>query len=164
MKYEIRLLDITLLMVNTENPRFEMVGNQREAIALMFNNQKEKLVKLAQDIIDNGVNPSDLIIVTPHAKYDGKYNVLEGNRRVTALKLLNNPDLIPEKKKNILNKFRNLSKQFKANPITKLNCVIFSDEKDAKLFAFQTILLIESILGVRMSFSLKKETIVAVIS
>jgi len=46
----------------------------------------------------------------------------------------------------------------------KLFLGIFSDEKDAKLFAFQTILLIESILGVRMSFSLKKETIVAVIS
>ncbi len=131
MKYEIRLLDVTLLMVNTENPRFEMVGTQREAISLMIDNQKEKLVKLAQDIIDNGVNPSDLIIVTHHPKNDGKYNVLEGNRRVTVLKLLNNPDLIPESKKSILNKFRKLSGQFKSNPITKLNCVIFSDEKDA---------------------------------
>ena len=131
MKYETRLLDITILMINTENPRFEMVGNQREAIALMIENQKDKLVKLAQDIIDNGVNPSDLVIVTPHTKYEGKFNVLEGNRRVTALKLLNNPELIPEKKKSILNKFKDLSKRFKINPITKLDCVVFTDEKDA---------------------------------
>jgi len=41
---------------------------------------------------------------------------------------------------------------------------IFPDEREAKSFAFQTISLLESILGVRMSFSIKKETIIAVIS
>lgn len=131
MKYETSFLDIALLIINTENPRFDMVGNQREAIALMVAHQKDKLVRLAQDIVENGVNPSDLIIVTPHTKHEGKFNVLEGNRRVTAIKLLNNPDLIPEKNKSILNKFKELSKQYKYNPINELNCVIFRDEKDA---------------------------------
>jgi len=46
----------------------------------------------------------------------------------------------------------------------KLFLGIFSNEKNAKLFTFQIILLLESVLGIRMSFSIKKETIIAVIS
>jgi hypothetical protein len=131
MKYETRYIDLTLLIVNTENPRFDMVGNQREAISQMIENQKEKLVRLSQDIIENGVNPSDLVIVTPHQKFEDKFNVMEGNRRVTALKLLNNPGLIPEKNKSLLNKFKELSKVYKTKPLRELNCVIFKDEKEA---------------------------------
>ena len=41
-------------------------------------------------------------------KFKDKYNVLEGNRRVIAIRLLNNPELIPEKYKSILNKFTKL--------------------------------------------------------
>jgi len=46
----------------------------------------------------------------------------------------------------------------------KLFLGVFPHKKDAKLFTFQVILLLESILGIRTSLSLKKETVVAVIS
>jgi len=46
----------------------------------------------------------------------------------------------------------------------KLFLGVFSDKNDAKLFTFQTILLLESILGVRMSLSLRGEVVIAVIS
>ncbi len=131
MSYETKIIDATLLVVNTENPRFKMVGNQREGISLMIENQKDKLVRLAQDIIENGINPSDLVITTPHQKLEGKFNVLEGNRRVIAIKLLNNPELIPEKYKNILNRFKKLSNEFKSNPINEIPCVVFQEEKEA---------------------------------
>ncbi|MCU7920559.1 MAG: hypothetical protein KZQ95_19720 [Candidatus Thiodiazotropha sp. (ex Epidulcina cf. delphinae)] len=131
MEYETRPIKITALEVNTENPRFEMVANQREAIAVMIEDQKNKLVKLAQDIVENGLNPSDLVIVTPHEKHNGKFGVLEGNRRVTAIKLLSNNNLIPEKHKALLNKFRQLSSEFKRNPVKLVTCVIFSDVDEA---------------------------------
>ena len=41
------LVDILSLNINIENPRFEMVSNQREAIKTMIEDQKEKLIKLA---------------------------------------------------------------------------------------------------------------------
>ena len=120
-----------MLEINTENPRFEMVGNQREAIGVMIESQKNKLARLAQDIIENGLNPSDLVIVTPHEKHKMKFSVLEGNRRVTALKLLNNNDLIPEKHKSLLNKFKMLSSEYKRNPIKDVSCVVFADIDEA---------------------------------
>jgi len=131
MNYESKLLDLSLLSVNIENPRFEMVGNQREAIAQMIEDQGQKLVKLAQDIIDNGLNPSELVLVTPHEKSENQFNVLEGNRRISALKLLANPELIPEKNKSLLNSFKKLSETFYQSPINEIPCVIFANENDA---------------------------------
>jgi len=131
MSYESKPLELSLLSVNIENPRFEMVGNQREAIAQMIEDQGTKLVKLAQNIIDNGLNPSELVLVTPHEKTENQFNVLEGNRRICALKLMANPDLIPEKNKSLLISFKKLSEHFYKNPITAIPCVIFSNESDA---------------------------------
>lgn len=131
MTHETLFIKISQLEVNTENARFEMVGNQREAINVMIDDQKDKLVKLARNIIANGANPSDLVIVTPSEMNDKKYKVLEGNRRVTTLKLLSNPTLIQEKHKSILNKFKQLSEEFKRDPTKELNCVVFDDEDDA---------------------------------
>ncbi len=131
MTSEKKNIDLSLLSVNIENPRFEMVGSQREAISQMINDQGQRLSKLAQDILDNGLNPSELIIVVKHEKSEGQYNVLEGNRRITALKLLANPDLIPDKHKSLLNAFRKLSERFYLNPIKDLPCVVFDDEQFA---------------------------------
>lgn len=125
-------IPLSKLTVNIENPRFEMVGNQREAIITMLEDQQDKLVKLAEDIIDNGMNPAELVILVPHEKLDKQFNVLEGNRRITALKLLSNPELIPEKHKSLLNKFKKLSESFVKNPLEEINCAVFEDEKEAQ--------------------------------
>lgn len=126
-----RSISLTNLTVNIENPRFEMVGNQREAINIMIDDQGPKLINLASDILEHGLNPADLTIVTPHEKEKGKYNVLEGNRRATALKLLATPDIIDDHFKNIKKKFKEFSKTFKKNPITDVQCVIFDKQEDA---------------------------------
>jgi len=132
MNYKKKSIDKTLLNINIENPRFEMVGNQREAIKTMIDDQGDKLIKLATDIIENGLNPGDPVFVVQHEKNEDQYNVLEGNRRVTALKLLENPDLIPETKKSLLSRFRKLSDQYSKNPIDKVSCILFDTESDAE--------------------------------
>lgn len=126
------LLDLADLNINIENPRFEMVGNQREAIKTMIEDQGDKLLKLAADIANKGLNPGDQIFVTKHEKLANQYNVLEGNRRVTALKLLENPDLIPETNKSLLGKFKKLSEQYSNGSTQKIPCVVFDDEKEAE--------------------------------
>lgn len=62
------LIDISDLNINIENPRFEMVGNQREAIKTMIEDQGDKLSKLADDITNTGLNPGDPIFVVKHEK------------------------------------------------------------------------------------------------
>jgi hypothetical protein len=124
-------LALTNIVVNIENPRFELVGNQREAIDMMITNQSDKLVNLAKDIVDGGLNPGKLIYVAPHPTLEGRFYVLEGNRRITVLKLLSTPSLIDQKHKAFAKKLKPLIEKFKQNPIKKVPCVVYSDPKDA---------------------------------
>src|ERR1035437_7578577 len=81
-------LKISELLVNTENPRFDPVSNQSEAIELMLEKHGTEIKKLAEDIATYGLNPSKRLIVICHGS---KYIPLEGNRRTVALLLLDNP-------------------------------------------------------------------------
>ncbi len=80
------------LVLDGENPRLkDPVQRQQDAIDGLIEAVGPKLLKLAQDILENGSNPCDLVMVFPT---DGeKFVVAEGNRRVAALKLLANPSL-----------------------------------------------------------------------
>lgn len=78
------------LLLDVENPRHGRVQSQREAIRALVEEQGLKLVKLAQHIAANGLSPVDALLVT---KAGASYVVREGNRRLAAIRLLNNPDI-----------------------------------------------------------------------
>lgn len=123
---------LTNLLLNIENPRFDLVGNQREALQAMINDQADKIFNLAKDIIDTGMlNPSELVIVTPSESNKKHYVVLEGNRRITTLKILTTPALISTSHAAFYKKIKPLAEKFKLNPITDVSCVIFSDSDEA---------------------------------
>lgn len=124
-------IKLSILLLNIENPRFEMGNNQRDVIQKMIEDQGEKLYQLARHIVEHGLNPSELAIVAPSEREDGRYEVLEGNRRITALKILSAPSLIDDKYKNLSKKVKKLSAIFKKSPIKEVPCVIFDDPKDA---------------------------------
>ena len=79
-----------------ENPRTNKKTTQEEIFDFFVadNGSKKygrKILTLAQDIIDNGLNENDLPIVV---LIEGRYIVYEGNRRVIALKALCKPSNI----------------------------------------------------------------------
>lgn len=80
------------LLLDERNPRFpEQVSGQDEAVTAMLVDAAPKLVNLAQDVANEGsLNPTELPVVVEE---DGELVVVEGNRRLAALKLLRNPDL-----------------------------------------------------------------------
>ena len=85
-------IEIVNLQLDTENYRTGPQPGQHEAIQAMIDEQQEKLVELAEDIVKNGLSPIELLAVCP-SDQQGKYRVVEGNRRLTAFKLLNTPAL-----------------------------------------------------------------------
>src|SRR5438094_9070724 len=87
---EIRVVDLQL---DTENYRTGKKADQRQAIRALIEEQKHKLVHLAQDILDNGLSPLERIMVSPVAGETNRYSVIEGNCRIAALNLLFQPDL-----------------------------------------------------------------------
>jgi hypothetical protein len=78
-------------MFDTENPRHEPVKTQREAISSLIATERQKLVVLANDIVDHGISPIDLLLAIK--KDANNYTVVEGNRRLAAMRMINNPDL-----------------------------------------------------------------------
>lgn len=131
----IKTIKLTSLFVNTENYRFEPLSSQKEAIDKMVEDQEDKLYSLVDDIVTNGLSPVDLIIVTP-SEDKNKYIVLEGNRRITSLKLLNNPTLIDDKYASLRKKFQKLQKD-KANIVSELkniNCAVFDNSTEADIW------------------------------
>lgn len=126
--FEIKEIKLDKLLINPDNFRYEPVENQEEALKVMINEQGEKLVNLIKDIIKNGLNPAELVTVL---EVNNLYLTLEGNRRVTALKILNNPEII----KDINNEqWKRVNKSLKngENPmITNIMCVVYKNEEDS---------------------------------
>jgi hypothetical protein len=125
----IKLMD---LHVNTENYRFSTMAGQKDAIDKMVGDQGDKLYNLATHILENGLNPNDKIQVSASGAHNTEFNVLEGNRRIVALKLLNNPDLIDmQGYAGLKKKFRKLHDQHKSKIITDVECIVYVDLTEA---------------------------------
>ena len=127
MSYTKKSIKIEDLLVNPKNFRFDPVANQKAAINTMINKMKEKVKKQAEDIAKRGLNPTESLSVTK--TYKRKYIVHEGNRRLTAVKLIDNPRIIPLDKKT-KDFFQKLKTDYGHNLPSEIDCVIFSQEKD----------------------------------
>jgi hypothetical protein len=122
-----KTIKVTDIHLDQENPRFPPVNSQREAIDAMLTDQGEKVATLALDIYQNGLNPSVKLILFKEGKYfvDG-----DGNRRLTALKILETPSLadgFPKVRKRI-----DAILKRPGDVPTEVGCVIFSDRTTAR--------------------------------
>lgn len=117
-------LKIGELLINNENPRYEAVTHQREAIETMLHEQKEKLAKLASHIVDFGLSPIDTVLVEPEGNL---WVVKEGNRRITALKLLSQPDLVPDELVKLRKAFKSMAANMDTSLLENIPCVYCDD-------------------------------------
>ena len=93
--------------------------------------QGEKLLNQAEDIVQFGIDPSSLPLVIP-ADDGTKHVVVEGNRRIVALKLLHNHLLAHEVWSAARERrLKELSQQFKKAPISSAQCVVLPDREAA---------------------------------
>jgi len=115
------------LLIDLRNPRYDPRSSQRDALTKIAHAQAEKLINLAQDILDKGLNRSDIPMVTPEGDM---FTVLEGNRRLAALKLMSSPALVeslglPQK---LTKKFKELCNNAKGRLPTTIDCVVTTRE------------------------------------
>ncbi|EIS1151280.1 hypothetical protein LY038_004447, partial [Salmonella enterica] len=118
-------IHINNLLLDLDNPRFpRIVESQREAVNLMIEIQSVKIEALAKDIAEFGLDPSERLIVYKNDLSDNQkaYTVAEGNRRLTALKLLQEPELSDDEKlKSRIKKIIQISNQLP----NEIDCVVF---------------------------------------
>ena len=114
------------ILVNPNNPRFNPVKSQTEAICRMLEMQRSEIKNLAIDIAKYGLNPSKAILVSKHSKT--KFITLDGNRRITCLLLLHNPN--KAKDETMKKFFTDLKNTHSENIQTTVPCFV-AENKEA---------------------------------
>lgn len=126
-------LRIDQLLLDVANPRFEAVGGQREALQSVINDQGSKLAKLAQSIAERGLNPMDRLLVAPSKGAPSKFVVREGNRRIAALKILQNPDVLGtlDVPAPLARRLQTSAQDFDSKSLTRVPCFVISSDEEA---------------------------------
>jgi hypothetical protein len=122
------------LLIDEQNPRLAQPNvGQRAAQLALAHDQQKKLQVLAKDIVEYGLDPTTLPIVMPLKEDQNRYIVLEGNRRLSALRALENPDAIADAvTEGTLTQIRKLSKEYWNSPVDSVMCFVVKDRDEAQ--------------------------------
>ncbi|MBW1677882.1 MAG: hypothetical protein JRJ13_14465 [Deltaproteobacteria bacterium] len=118
-KWKEAYLIVTNLLLDPHNPRIPDSGenlSQRDLLADLVAN--DKVYELAKSIVENGYYPVEALIIVEENK---KKYVVEGNRRLAALKLLLSPETAPNE--NWERRFRALANRIDPNAIRKVKVI-----------------------------------------
>ena len=115
------------------NPRHGQLPDQDTALHALVVDQGPKLTRLALDIHEIGLNPAYRLIV--YETEDNRYTVLDGNRRLAALRILANPALVPSG--SLSATFENrISEPGKAP--ASIPCTVLNSREDARVWLERT--------------------------
>ena len=121
-----RMASVVSLKLDAKNPRLPDTGRElepREIVAQLL--EHEDVLSLAQAIAEQGFFPSEILIgVTTK---EGTNVVIEGNRRLAALKLLISPELAPD---NQQKRFQLLKQRVDAKRLREVP-VVFAPSREA---------------------------------
>jgi len=125
--FEHEKISIYKLKLDTGNYRIGKQETQKATRDAIIEEQGKKLVELAKDIGKYKLSPFDLPMVAPSIDIDSEFVMLEGNRRLTAIKLVLEPDLA--KGTELHEAFKKLNKTYEDTIPVEIFCVVAPDKK-----------------------------------
>lgn len=129
-------LNLDELHLNLKNPRFSGLSSERDALEKIVITQGLKLVNLAEDIVKNGMSPAHrMLVMRVLGKRRSGFVVMDGNRRLAALRVLTNPSVLDGMngiEKLTIQKLRKLAKEFDPSSIQPLDAFVCKNEVEAK--------------------------------
>lgn len=117
-------LNIDQLELDVVNPRISKANDQHETMQRIIDDQDVKLGNLAESIVEDGLNPMDRLLVMKSESGNGKYTVLEGNRRTAAMKILKNPAVLTglDVRAPLQKKIEKLAQNFDLKTVEPIPC------------------------------------------
>lgn len=116
-------IPISDLLLDPHNPRLpQSMGNKNEKEIINFLLSDASLIELMLAIGKNGFFEGEQLLVVPEGD---KYLVIEGNRRLSAVKLLHNPEIGEVYK----SKIAQVITESEYKP-TEIPCLVFDDKDD----------------------------------
>jgi hypothetical protein len=131
------VLSLSVIRLYLDNPRLSKSESETEALYKIVADQQKKLVLLAKDIVKHKLSELDVMAVFPDQE-EGYYRVAEGNRRITALKLLQNPSLINERFPSIAKEISEIEGRENID-FEHINVSVFPSEYNEELIHFLQI-------------------------
>ena len=127
-------IPVANLLIDEHNPRLSTVdAGQRTSLHDLAKHETTKLLSLAESIAKRGLSPAELPIVRPDATQRGRYIVLEGNRRLCALQILENPLILGDSvSPSMMKRFNAASKEYLRSPIAKVLCSVIPEEDTSR--------------------------------
>lgn len=130
MPSEVFPIPVDRIHLYEHNPRHGEITDPEEIIEYLL--EDEQVYELAKSIAEHSTNPLELlgvVDITPKGAKEPLYEVWEGNRRVCAVMLLNDPDLAPPKWRK---RFRKLSDDIE--PIEAIEGRSFDDHDELRFW------------------------------
>lgn len=118
-------IPISNLLLDAENPRLGSVTDQAAALERLVVIRPDHLRNLAKDIAEMGLHPGIDFLVYPNG--DGKFVVLDGNRRLAAIKLLTQPESAPSAWTPI-----DTEETVDAESLGTMRCTIFESREEGR--------------------------------
>ncbi|MEZ4986857.1 MAG: hypothetical protein R2795_17765 [Saprospiraceae bacterium] len=135
----LKVSDLRLDLYNPRLPKSKQGKDEKTVIEYML--LEAATLELMLAIAENGFFAGELLLVVKDETNEGKYIVVEGNRRLTAVKLLNNAALTSVKKVAT----KEIVDNAKIPPPTELPCLIFEAKNEIlKYLGFRHITGIKS--------------------
>lgn len=119
------------LLLDLENPRTGTVGGQADALEAIIKLNDKHFRNMMLSIKENDIDPGDSFYIIADDEDEDSYVVVDGNRRLAALKVLNNPILLDGTKigESVKKRLRDAAGSFV--PIEPISCVVFESREDA---------------------------------
>jgi hypothetical protein len=130
-----KTLKVDELLLDMNNPRVESSKSQPEEVQKLLSDQGEGILGLAEDILENGLSPIERLLVMQDKTDVNKYVVLEGNRRLLALRILTNPSLLGgiQVTPKLKTQFEEVASQFRQKQsATSVDCYVVDKIEDGR--------------------------------
>ncbi|NBB17670.1 hypothetical protein GVN21_20105 [Caulobacter sp. SLTY] len=134
MRHEKLELDIDDLLLDLENPRTGQVDSQANALRAVISLSGRNFRNMMRSIKDHGLDPGDAFYLIQDEDSDGGFTVVDGNRRLAALKVLKNPLLLKgtSLSDTIIRPLAKEAENFTFAPDFTVDCVLFEGRPEAR--------------------------------
>jgi hypothetical protein len=132
-------LAVEQLLLDSENPRIGNAESQRDAMQKLIDDGDRKLFALAESVVSDGISPLERLLVMREGKNARRYITLDGNRRVAALKILSNPQVLGDLqiRPSLLKRFEELAGKFSLTEVEPIPCYEVADRDEAATWIYR---------------------------
>lgn len=126
-------LSIDDLLLDPDNPRIGSADSQAEALEAIVRLDANHFRTMMRSIVDHGLDPGDSLYIIREAGEGEGYTVVDGNRRLAALKVLNEPAVLQGTGlgDTIVKRLAKVAEDFDAASADLVSCVLFDTRADA---------------------------------